>query len=322
MACLDEGGKQLIGDVRPPLPVHQGARRVDHECIRHGTANVLMALGHCADRLPTTALYVREAAGRHGCVRAMDTADCGPKCGCSNRDLVASSAFCRVRYRPTIPIRSQAIDIRSLVLSFMLAMPPMAAAQPMYRVVDLTTTGAGGQSGEAGFGINDAGQVIGNAITPDLYAQSFRTGPGGTLAAAYLGLDSEARAINAGGQVTGQFSVTSGVYYPPASPPRSTRFGRPRPAGSSPPLSDLGELYAGGSSIGYGINANGRVVGVASGRLPGTSTNYYSGSRTTPTGGLSDAELWSGVTAAAINSSGQVTGPAPIPAKTGRCKPR
>jgi hypothetical protein len=43
VVCLDEGGKQLIGDVRPPLPVRPGApRRVDHEYTRHGTANVFM----------------------------------------------------------------------------------------------------------------------------------------------------------------------------------------------------------------------------------------------------------------------------------------
>jgi hypothetical protein len=43
VVCFDEGGKQLIGDVRPPLPVRPGrARRVDYEYTRNGTANVFM----------------------------------------------------------------------------------------------------------------------------------------------------------------------------------------------------------------------------------------------------------------------------------------
>jgi transposase len=43
VVCLDEGGKQLIGDVRPPLPVRPGKpRREDYEYQRHGTANLFM----------------------------------------------------------------------------------------------------------------------------------------------------------------------------------------------------------------------------------------------------------------------------------------
>jgi transposase len=41
--CLDEGGKQLIGDVRPPLPVRPGIpRREDSEYERQGMANLFM----------------------------------------------------------------------------------------------------------------------------------------------------------------------------------------------------------------------------------------------------------------------------------------
>ena len=41
--CLDEGGKQLIGDVRPPLPVRAGTpRREDYEYERQGMANLFM----------------------------------------------------------------------------------------------------------------------------------------------------------------------------------------------------------------------------------------------------------------------------------------
>jgi hypothetical protein len=41
--CIDEGGKQLIGDVRPPLPVRPGSvRREDYEYERQGVANLFM----------------------------------------------------------------------------------------------------------------------------------------------------------------------------------------------------------------------------------------------------------------------------------------
>ena len=43
VVCFDEGGKQLIGDVRPPLPVRpKHAAKEDHEYKRNGTANVFM----------------------------------------------------------------------------------------------------------------------------------------------------------------------------------------------------------------------------------------------------------------------------------------
>ena len=43
VVCLDEGGKQLIGDVRPPLPVRpKSPAKEDHEYKRNGTANVFM----------------------------------------------------------------------------------------------------------------------------------------------------------------------------------------------------------------------------------------------------------------------------------------
>jgi len=41
---LDEGGKQLVGDARPPLPARPGrTRREDYEYVRNGTANLFMA---------------------------------------------------------------------------------------------------------------------------------------------------------------------------------------------------------------------------------------------------------------------------------------
>jgi hypothetical protein len=44
VVCVDEGGKQLIGEVRPPLPVRpQRAARHDSEYVRGGVANLFMA---------------------------------------------------------------------------------------------------------------------------------------------------------------------------------------------------------------------------------------------------------------------------------------
>lgn len=42
--CADEGGEQLIGDARPPLPTRPGSpARGDYEYTRRGTANLLLA---------------------------------------------------------------------------------------------------------------------------------------------------------------------------------------------------------------------------------------------------------------------------------------
>jgi DDE superfamily endonuclease len=44
VVCVDEGGKQLIGDVREPLPVRPGAAaKQDSEYTRGGVANLFMA---------------------------------------------------------------------------------------------------------------------------------------------------------------------------------------------------------------------------------------------------------------------------------------
>jgi DDE superfamily endonuclease len=49
--CFDEGGKQLIGDVRPPLPLRPGQpQREDYEYERNGTANLFMVFEPLAGR--------------------------------------------------------------------------------------------------------------------------------------------------------------------------------------------------------------------------------------------------------------------------------
>lgn len=44
VVCADEGGKQLIGDARPPLPVRpKSPAKEDYEYTRNGTANLFIA---------------------------------------------------------------------------------------------------------------------------------------------------------------------------------------------------------------------------------------------------------------------------------------
>lgn len=51
VVCADEGGKQLIGEVRPPLPVRVGSpAKEDCEYERHGTANLFLAFEPLAGR--------------------------------------------------------------------------------------------------------------------------------------------------------------------------------------------------------------------------------------------------------------------------------
>jgi hypothetical protein len=51
VVCVDEGGKQLIGDVREPLPVRPGSpAKRDYEYERNGMANLFMAFEPLAGR--------------------------------------------------------------------------------------------------------------------------------------------------------------------------------------------------------------------------------------------------------------------------------
>jgi hypothetical protein len=51
VVTIDEGGKQLVGDVRPPLPTRPGApKRVDYEYARGGMANLFLAFEPLAGR--------------------------------------------------------------------------------------------------------------------------------------------------------------------------------------------------------------------------------------------------------------------------------
>lgn len=51
VVCVDEGGKQLIGEVRPPLPVRAGSpAKEDCEYARNGVTNLFMAFEPLAGR--------------------------------------------------------------------------------------------------------------------------------------------------------------------------------------------------------------------------------------------------------------------------------
>ena len=51
VVCVDEGGKQLVGDVREPLPVRVGSpAKEDYEYERHGVANLFLAFEPLAGR--------------------------------------------------------------------------------------------------------------------------------------------------------------------------------------------------------------------------------------------------------------------------------
>jgi hypothetical protein len=51
VVCVDEGGKQLVGEVRPPLPVRPGdAAKEDCAYERNGVANLFVAVGPLAGK--------------------------------------------------------------------------------------------------------------------------------------------------------------------------------------------------------------------------------------------------------------------------------
>lgn len=51
VVCVDEGGKQLLGEVRGPLPVRVGSpAKEDYEYERHGVANLFLAFEPLAGR--------------------------------------------------------------------------------------------------------------------------------------------------------------------------------------------------------------------------------------------------------------------------------
>ena len=69
---VDEGGKQLIGDVREPLPVRPSSpAKQDHEYQRGGMANLLMAFEPLAGRRQVAVTERKAAADFAGFLRRL-----------------------------------------------------------------------------------------------------------------------------------------------------------------------------------------------------------------------------------------------------------
>jgi probable HAF family extracellular repeat protein len=118
-------------------------------------------------------------------------------------------------------------------------------SQPM---VDLGTLGG---QGSFGADINNAGQVVGDALDTDGIGRAFLKNPGELMADLGLGEESWAAAINASGQVVGQAKNSSGVLRAFLKSPEQ-------------PMEDLGALGGPAStSFANEINASGQVVGQA-----------------------------------------------------------
>ena len=203
--------------------------------------------------------------------------------------------------RPTFPI---GFAIPLLVTSF-------TASAQQYTVVNLGTLGGAAMinslPSSIGNGINASGQVTGWALTTvDVEPQAFIS-DATTQALTGIGVAgnfAEGYAINASGQVTGNFA--------------SYDFDNPTHAfvtdATTQAMTDLGTLgcgtrdYCNGSSYGTSINASGQVVGYSS---TATSVAADHAFITTPsTNAMTDLGSLGGGTSEAfgINDSGQVTG--------------
>jgi len=154
----------------------------------------------------------------------------------------------------------------------------------------MSDLGTLGGANSAAYGINAAGQVVGNANLVDGSTHAFRTSPTGLVSdpgtdlGSFNGSSSLARAINASGQVTG---ISNGRVF------RTTATGT-----LSDPNADIGP------GSGFAINASGQVAGFNA---------AFHAFRTTPTGLVGDpgsdlgtlgARCW----AYGISNSGQVVG--------------
>ncbi len=177
---------------------------------------------------------------------------------------------------------------RSLRLAFALSLlAAPALAGPYTMVLIGPTTGLNTFSNA--FGVNNAGQVVGtdNNLSASL-GYIWQNGVAtSTLPPSSYNTNSFARAINASGQVAGYGRVASGIDH---------AF---RQTGSS--IQDLGDLPLGGDlSRGWGINANGWVVGESGTRE--NNANVLHGFIWNGTSMLDSGDLAGGANASTLNA--------------------
>jgi probable HAF family extracellular repeat protein len=176
-----------------------------------------------------------------------------------------------------------------LTVALAAALPTAQAAPAVahWTVTDLTTASNGQFTSQGG--INNAGQVAGNYLTPWIAAGRYHAAlydAGRFIDLGSLGGDSSATALNDAGQVTG-YSYVNGV-------PHAFLY-------SNGVTSDLAAAVPGtGGSYGFGINGSGLVAGTFTGSnqlVPAV----FGGGRAISLGAA-------GGIAYGINDSGQVTG--------------
>ena len=194
----------------------------------------------------------------------------------------------------TRPVSSKHIG---LGLAALLVSAACAQAQT-YTAIDLGTFPGG--SFISAWGINNAGQVVGEAAVASGYAHAFLYS-GGTLVdlgALPGGSQSSARAINDYGQIVGASQIASGSLH-------AFLY-------DGGTMIDLGTLPGGSSSYALSINGSGQIVGLADTTTGGAYHAFRSsGGRMTDLGTLPG-----GINCHAfgINDSGQVVGYAAIAA--------
>jgi probable HAF family extracellular repeat protein len=189
-------------------------------------------------------------------------------------------------------------EIFQLSAILLLCVAGNAWGQAQYTVTDLGTLGG---TSSCAYGINNSGQVVGQAATSSGAEHAFLYSGGtmtdlGTLG----GSNSCATGINNLGQVVGN-ADTGGLSPPPLPQPYSHAF-----LYSGGTMQDLGTLPGGFGSGAYGINDSGQIVG-------GANTSYsfpFWGHAFLYSGTMQDLGTFGAQYSAAsgINASGQVVG--------------